>query len=120
MSYGQRPGSVWELWAGLRRILAAAGIPAPPRTSEMEWRAYQRFKTGLTFAEIARSMYSTSDDPKDWPRRTRGTILGSWWATKQRMWRELQRREDEATATDRGYPASWDDVGGGGQLGGGE
>jgi hypothetical protein len=94
----QRDGSCWELWEGLREIIEAAGLQAPPRSREMRFRAYQRFSTGLTFREIAGWMWSPSDDPSTWRGRSRGPVLGLWWRTKQDLWAEKARREDEALA----------------------
>jgi hypothetical protein len=120
MSRWQRPWGIWQIFEGLREVLEAAGIPAPPRTREMELMAYARFTTGLTFTDVARMLWSPDPDPATWRRRSRGPILRLFAALKSDMYREVQRREDEAAVADRGYPASWDDVTGGGQLAGGE
>lgn len=102
MSCGQRPSSCWELWEGLREIVEAAGLPAPPRSPVMKWRAYQRFTTGLQFTDIARMLWVPSEDPRDWRRKSRGPILYTFWRLKQDLWAEKQRREDEAVAAGGG------------------
>lgn len=98
----QRQGSCWELWEGLREVLEAAGLPAPARSREMRWRAYQRFSTGLSFTDVARMLWSPSEDPSTWRRRSRGPVLGLWWRCKQDLWAEKQRRDDEATGLGEG------------------
>jgi hypothetical protein len=95
MSQRQRPWSIWEIWDGLREIVAAAGLPVPPRTSEMDWMAYDRFNTGLTFADVVRMLWVPSSDPADWRRKSRGPILYTFSKLKKDMWRERERREDE-------------------------
>lgn len=102
MSKRQRPWSIWELVEGLREILEHAGMPAPPRTPTMKWMAYDRFNTGLTYRDVAAMLWSPSDDPLTWRRRSRGPVLGLWWRTKQDLWREKERREDEVLAAGGG------------------
>jgi hypothetical protein len=91
----QRFMSRYEILEGLRLILEAAGIPAPPRTPAMVRKAYERFKTGLSYPEVKAMLWSPSPDPRDWRQKSRGPVLGLWWRLKQDMWREKERREDE-------------------------
>jgi hypothetical protein len=48
---------------------------------------YKDLRTGLTYEEIVKSLWSASDDPSTWKYRRRGTILGYWWMQKQSMWK---------------------------------
>jgi len=57
---------------------------------------YDRFRTGLTFDEVRRMLWSSSEDSKDWRYRRRGTVLGFWHQLKLALWMERERREDEA------------------------
>lgn len=56
---------------------------------------YRAFRTGLTFAEVRRMLWSPSTDPRDWRYKRRGSVLGLWRQIKQEMWRERERREGE-------------------------
>lgn len=56
---------------------------------------YEQFRTGLTYRDVYRMLWSSSDDPKTWRYKRRRTVLGMWRQIKQEMWREYQRREDE-------------------------
>lgn len=51
-----------------------------------ELRAYNAFKTGYTFTDIRRMLWSYSDDPKDRPNITRHAVLGFWRQLKLEMW----------------------------------
>lgn len=56
---------------------------------ECEQKAYRRFSTGYTFADIRQMLWSYSDDPKDWKNVTRHTVLGRWRELKLEMWYKL-------------------------------
>lgn len=58
---------------------------------------YSEFRTGLTFGEVRRMLWSSSPDPKTWRYKRRGTVLGLWHQLKREMWAEHQRREDEVS-----------------------
>lgn len=49
---------------------------------------YDSFRTGLTFKEVRRMLWSNSDDPTDWPHVTRHTVLGKWRQIKKEMYHE--------------------------------
>lgn len=57
---------------------------------------YDEFRTGLTYRDVFQMLWSSSGDPKDWRYKRRGTVLGMWRQIKLEMWREYERREDEA------------------------
>lgn len=60
--------------------------------------AYDRFRTGLTFADVKEMLKSHSTDPKDWKYRRRGTVLGFWHQLKRQMYEQMkdeQRRPPE-------------------------
>ena len=59
--------------------------------SPEEAKAYNQFKTGLTFAEIFWMLRSPSEDSKDWPKGiSRHTVLGKWRQIKLIMWEEIK------------------------------
>jgi hypothetical protein len=47
---------------------------------------YDEFRTGLTFAEVRRMLWSASDDPRDWRYKSRGVVLGTWHELKQQLY----------------------------------
>lgn len=47
---------------------------------------YNRFSTGLTFAEVKQLMKSNSDDPRRWRYRRRPGVLGYWRQLKTGYW----------------------------------
>lgn len=61
-----------------------------------EGAAYDRFRTGLTFAAVKRMMFDGHKDRSRWKYKRRGTVLGAWHAIKLHMWAELQRRQAPA------------------------
>lgn len=58
---------------------------------------YESFRTGLTYREVYRMLWSPSSDPREWRHKGRGSVLGLWHQLKREMWREVERREDEAS-----------------------
>lgn len=50
---------------------------------------YDRFRTGLTYAEVKAMLWTPDPDPKTWRHRSRGAVLGLWHSIKQDMWRQL-------------------------------
>jgi len=57
-------------------------------TCEVCGERYADFRTGLTFADVRRSMFVASDDPADWRYKTRRMVLGHWHEIKLLQWRE--------------------------------
>lgn len=54
--------------------------------TEEEKALYDKFRTGLSFAEVRAMLWRPSDDPKDWHRGvTRRTVLGKWHEIKMEM-----------------------------------
>jgi hypothetical protein len=49
---------------------------------------YDRFRTGLSFAEIVGMLWVDSPDPRDWRYKRRNTVLGFWRQLKLEMWAE--------------------------------
>jgi hypothetical protein len=60
-------------------------------------RGYDRFRTGLTFREVRRMLWSHSDDKATWGNVTRATVLGHWHELKLQLWEQMQdaRRDPE-------------------------
>lgn len=50
---------------------------------------YAQFRTGLTFADARRMLWSNSSDSADWKHKRRGTVLGYMRSLKQQMWAEF-------------------------------
>jgi hypothetical protein len=53
---------------------------------------YDRFRTGLTFGEVSQMLWTPSDDPRDWKRRSRGSVLGLWHSMKLALYEEAVAR----------------------------
>lgn len=47
---------------------------------------YDQFRTGLTFAEVRRMLWSPSENPRDWRYKSRGVVLGTWHELKQQLY----------------------------------
>lgn len=47
---------------------------------------YDKFRTGLTFADVKGMMFTGSEDPKDWRQRRRHSVLGYWHELKIQLW----------------------------------
>lgn len=47
---------------------------------------YEEFKTGLSFPEVRRMMWSNSPDPKNWRHKGRHSVLGLWHELKGQMY----------------------------------
>jgi hypothetical protein len=77
--------------------------------SEEERKAYEAFRTGLTFKDVYDMVWSYSNDPKDWPKGTaspkpgkrkkktagrRHTVLGKWREIKLEMWYRYNNQGD--------------------------
>lgn len=56
---------------------------------------YAQFRTGLTFADARRMLWSNSTDTSDWKYKRRGTVLGFMRALKQEMWAEFRARNPD-------------------------
>jgi hypothetical protein len=84
-----------------------------------ELKAYEAFRTGLTFQDVYEMIWSYSDDPRDWPKapavpklkrdgkKTAGrrhTVLGKWREIKLAMW------EDHKRQMNRYYPTADEEV----------
>jgi hypothetical protein len=54
--------------------------------SVAERYAYDRFRTGLTFAAVRRMMWVDSPDRRLWRHKTRRCVLRFWRALKRAMW----------------------------------
>lgn len=50
---------------------------------------YKTFRTGLTFKEVRRLLWSYSEDRKTWRSITRHTVLGKWQELKIGMFMEM-------------------------------
>lgn len=48
---------------------------------------YDRFRTGLTFAEAKRMLHVGGEDPSRWRYHRRGTVLGFLHQLKLELWR---------------------------------
>jgi hypothetical protein len=59
---------------------------------------YKDMKTGFTFYDIRRFLWSYDEDPSTWRHVSRGTVLGKWCELKRQMWDEHVRGCDEAAA----------------------
>jgi len=46
---------------------------------------YKKFRTGLTFKDVRKMLWSYSDNPKDWRHVTRHTVLGKFREIKLEM-----------------------------------
>lgn len=53
---------------------------------------YHKFRTGLSYQDVADMVWSYSNDPADWPKshhtRRRNTVLGKWHQIKQEMYEQ--------------------------------
>jgi hypothetical protein len=49
-------------------------------------RTYSDFRTGLTYGEVQRSMWSSDSDPATWRYKGRSGVLGYWRELKQGLW----------------------------------
>ena len=47
---------------------------------------YDRFRTGLTYADVKRMLWDESQDRADWRYKRRGTVLGHWHQLKKEMY----------------------------------
>lgn len=47
---------------------------------------YHEFRTGLTFAEVRRMMFTGDPDPTTWRQKRRRCVLGFWHELKQQFW----------------------------------
>jgi len=56
---------------------------------------YDSFRTGLTFATVRQMLWSESEDPHEWRRKGRGTVLGLWHQLKMEMY-EIARNKRAA------------------------
>jgi len=59
---------------------------------------YDRFRTGLTYADVKRMMWDESEDRADWKNKRRGSVLGRWHQLKLEMYNQ---------AIDAGMDPSW-------------
>jgi hypothetical protein len=48
---------------------------------------YEDHRTGLSFAEVRRMMFVSSDDPKQWRSKRRHSVLGFWRELKLQSWK---------------------------------
>ena len=51
---------------------------------------YENFRTGLTFAEVRRLLWSPDPDPRTWRCKSRRAVLGAWHELKLQLWARLQ------------------------------
>jgi hypothetical protein len=56
---------------------------------------YDRFRTGLSYKEVRKMLWSGNPDSGKWRYKRRGTVLGMWHQMKKEMWNEAVRRADE-------------------------
>lgn len=67
--------------------------------TEEEKRAYNKFRTGLTFQDVRQMFWVFDEDPRTWKNVTRHTVLGKWRELKMEMWAQHKpaeyRQEDE-------------------------
>lgn len=47
---------------------------------------YDDFRTGLTFREVRRMMFTGAADPCDWRHKRRRSVLGFWHELKTQLW----------------------------------
>lgn len=47
---------------------------------------YDKFRTGLTFADVQKMLWVASEDPKDWKHKSRGVVLWHWHMLKMQMY----------------------------------
>lgn len=59
---------------------------------------YAQFKTGLTFTDVRRMLWTGGDAPDKWRQKRRGSVLGFWRQLKQDMWAEFCARNPELVA----------------------
>jgi hypothetical protein len=53
---------------------------------------YDKFKTGLAYRDVVSMLWSSSDDPKEWRRKSRGSVLGLWHRIKMSYYEEAVGR----------------------------
>lgn len=59
---------------------------------------YAQFRTGVTFTEARRMLWSSNDDSTTWKYKRRGSVLGFMRAIKLAMWDEFCARNPERVA----------------------
>ena len=59
---------------------------------------YDAVKTGLTFSEVKAMLWSASDDPADWRRKSRGCVLGLWHRIKMDLYQQMCEIRESETA----------------------
>lgn len=59
---------------------------------------YQQFRTGVTFADAKRMLWSNSEDRSQWKHSRRGSVLGYMRALKLQLWEEFCARNPERVA----------------------
>jgi hypothetical protein len=55
---------------------------------------YDDFRTGLTFGEVRRMLWSSNPDPTTWKYKRRHTVLGVWRSLKLAMYDEYLARNE--------------------------
>jgi len=59
-----------------------------PEPCEVCGLTYERFRTGLRFADIVNMLWVDDQDSTRWRQKRRHSVLGFWRETKLRMWDE--------------------------------
>ncbi len=49
---------------------------------------YDRFRTGLTYADIQDQFWRPEEEPSKWVNKSRHTYLGRWHEIKLKMWEQ--------------------------------
>jgi hypothetical protein len=60
--------------------------------------SYRAFRTGLTFADVYRMLWSADPDPTTWKHKSRGVVLWHMRRIKQELYAEYVAREEAAAA----------------------
>ena len=47
---------------------------------------YSEFRTGLSFEEVRRMLWTPSENPRDWRYKRRATVLGLWHQLKEQLY----------------------------------
>ena len=63
---------------------------------------YDAFRTGLTYRDVRRMLWSPSTDPTTWRYKRRHTVLGVWRSLKLAMYDEYLAR-NEVPASEAPY-----------------
>lgn len=59
---------------------------------------YDTFRTGLDFATVQKMLWTSSEDPRDWKHKRRGTVLGLWHDLKLALYYDAIARGYEVPA----------------------